>query len=162
MSPAQFGMAFGVNALVLVAATFVSSRLTSVWPPRRILRLGLLIMTAAITAFSLVTAAGWPPALFAMCIPVMLAGFGLVQGNAVAEAITSVPRAAGSASAIIGFSQFALSGVTSALVGIDQANPAASLSIVVFSCLAVMLVGLLISRRRAPAVAAPTGRPFRR
>ncbi len=147
LDPAQFGLAFGANALVLVAATFISSRLVASWPPRRVLTLGLIVMAAAAAAFALVALTGMPAGLLALCLPVFLGGFGLAQGNAVAAAISAVPRAAGTASALIGFSQFALAGISTATVGAGSVSLPVSLSLAFGICLAVMFSGLALSRR---------------
>jgi DHA1 family bicyclomycin/chloramphenicol resistance-like MFS transporter len=153
LDPAQFGLAFGANALVLVAATFISSRLAGRWLPRRILTLGLglglglIVMVAAAAAFALVALTGMPASLMALCLPLFLGGFGLVQGNAVAAAITAVPRAAGTASAIIGFSQFALAGISTSTVGAGSVSLPVSLSIAFGICLVVLFAGFFVSRQ---------------
>ncbi|WP_440709851.1 multidrug effflux MFS transporter [Herbiconiux sp. YIM B11900] len=147
LDAAQFGLAFGANSLALVAATFLSSRLAVSWAPRRILTLGLIVMAGAIASFALVALTGMPAGLMALCLPVFLGGFGLLQGNAVAAAITAVPRAAGTASAVIGFTQFALAGVSTATVGAGAVSLPVSLSIAFGICLAVLSAGFVISRQ---------------
>lgn len=151
LNPAQFGLAFGANAVVLVAATFVSARLAGSWSPRRILTLGLIIMTGAATAFAAVALSPVPDPLMALCLPAFLGGFGLVQGNAVAAAITAVPRAAGTASAIIGFSQFALAGVSTATVAAGDIPLPTSLTIAFAICLTIVVTGYLVSRPNSSA-----------
>ena len=158
LDPAQFGLAFGANALVLVVATFIASRLAGRWMPRRILTLGLVVMAAAAAAFALVALTGMAAWLMALCLPLFLGGFGLLQGNAVAAAIGAVPRAAGTASAIIGFSQFALAGVSTAMVGAGSIGLPVSLSIAFGVCLVVLVVGFAVSRQ-APS---PDGAPNRK
>lgn len=147
LDPAQFGLAFGANSLALVAATFLSSRLAGSWMPRRILTLGLIVIAAAVASFALVALTGMPAGLMALCLPLFLGGFGLAQGNAVAAAITAVPRAAGTASAIIGFSQFALAGISTATVGAGTLSLPVSLSIAFGICLALLFAGFALSHR---------------
>ncbi|WP_291048711.1 multidrug effflux MFS transporter [Herbiconiux sp.] len=147
LDPAQFGLAFGANSLALVAATFLSSRLALSWAPRRILTLGLIVMAAAVASFALVVLTGMPPGLMALCLPVFLGGFGLAQGNAVAAAITAVPRAAGTASAVIGFSQFALAGISTATVGAGSVSLPMSLTIAFGLCLTMLFAGFAVSHR---------------
>jgi DHA1 family bicyclomycin/chloramphenicol resistance-like MFS transporter len=145
LSPSAYGAVFAGNSIALVGSTFVSARLTRRRPPRAVLRVGLALMAVAVVVFAVTAVTGGAHLVLAASLFVMLAGFGLVQGNAVAAAITAVPRASGTASALLGAGQFTVGAAASALVGVGHADPAVSLALVIVPALAVAGVGFAVS-----------------
>lgn len=151
MSASGYGVMFAVNSVVLIAMTFLSSRLAGRLTARTLVGIGLTVMVFTGAALFAVWVFGSPPAILAVLLPMMLGGFGFVQGNAVAAALSAAPYATGTASAVIGFAQFALSGASAALVSIDGIDPVLSLAVVLASTTGCASVGYLV-----------TGRPNRR
>jgi DHA1 family bicyclomycin/chloramphenicol resistance-like MFS transporter len=141
MTPAGYGAMFAINSVVLIGCTFTSSRLVARLGLRALVGAGLLTMGVAIFAIFLVSWLKMPPMVLAFVLPVMLGGFGFVQGSAVAGALSAVPRAAGTASAIIGFTQFALSGISAALVSVPNVDPTWSLAIVLAASTGIAFAG---------------------
>jgi DHA1 family bicyclomycin/chloramphenicol resistance-like MFS transporter len=152
MTPAGYGAMFAINSLVLIGCTFISSRLVARLGLRALVGGGLMTMGLAIIVIFLIAWLKMPPMLLAFVLPVMLGGFGFVQGNAIAGALSAVPRAAGSASAIIGFGQFALSGISAAVVFLPNVDPTWSLAIVLGSSTAIAFAGYATTLRTRSAM----------
>ncbi len=113
LSPQQFSLVFGSNAVVLVGASQLRFR-----TPVRALGVGLpAMLVGAVTVCTAI--------LGGLGLPVLLpgfgliaAGFGLVAPNVTALALAGHPEVAGSASAVFGASQFLLGGVLAPLAGL--------------------------------------------
>ncbi|TDC55903.1 Bcr/CflA family efflux MFS transporter [Actinomadura sp. KC345] len=143
MSPQTYGVAFGVNALGIVAASQVGGRLAGRVPLRRLLGTGLGIVTTggALLVVAVLTGAGLYGVLPALFLTVT--GQGLILPNATALALSGprASRAGGSASALLGVTQFTLGGAAAPLAGVagpDTALPMA-LSIAVLALLAAVV-----------------------
>jgi MFS transporter, DHA1 family, multidrug resistance protein len=67
-------------------------------------------------------------------LTLLMFSWSFVQSNAIALGLTNHPQIAGSASALLGVSQFAFGAVMAPLVGIGGANTALPMAIVVASC----------------------------
>ncbi|WP_329521415.1 multidrug effflux MFS transporter [Spirillospora sp. NBC_01491] len=154
LSPQEFSLVFGVNSIGIVAAGQVSGRLAGRVPLRRLLGAGLAIVTAGGVGLlvAVLTGAGAPgvlPALF-----LVVAGQGLVMPNATALALSGrPPRVAGSASALLGLTQFALGGAVGPLAGIGGSGTALpmALTIAVFAVLATASTAFAARQRVVPA-----------
>ncbi|MBX6341892.1 MAG: multidrug effflux MFS transporter, partial [Thermomicrobiaceae bacterium] len=107
LSPQAFSLAFGTNALGLALAGQVNGRLVGRVSPGRLLTVGLAASAAgglallAVVGFGVLGLAGVLPCLF-----VVVASLGFVYPNATALALSGHPRAAGSASALVGVIQY--------------------------------------------------------
>lgn len=142
LSATAYGLAFGLNALGLVAVSAVSARLVTTRSPYLLAAAGLVAMLlASLVLLALVladAAAGW----FALPILVAVAALGLVMGNGTALALAAVPHGRGTASAVLGAAQFGLGGIVSVLAGLGEG--ALSLALVMSACSVVALAGLLV------------------
>lgn len=152
LSQAEFGLAFAGNSIALVGATYASARLVGRTGPRVMVTVGLGVVLAAMVTMVVAALTGAPTLVIALALPVMLLGFGLSQGNVAATAITSVPRASGTASALLGFIQFALGGLASAAAGLSEGDPARSLGQVLAVSAVMIVVGYVVSRPRSVPV----------
>lgn len=144
LSAGQYGAMFGVNALALLSMSALSARLTTRHDVRRLAGIGLgLGLGATVTLLVLATsgvAAGW----LALPLLVTVGSMGLVFGNTTALALGAAPRAAGTASAALGATQFGLAAAVTPLVSIAgeaTAVPAAivmvcasTLAVLAFAC----------------------------
>jgi DHA1 family bicyclomycin/chloramphenicol resistance-like MFS transporter len=124
LSPQLYGVAFGVNALGIVALGQLNGLLLRRLPPRRLLAAGLVL--AVLGGVGLITAVlaglGLPavlPALFAV-----VASVGLVLPNSTALALSGRPEQAGSALALLGVLQYLFGAVAAPLVGAFAAGTA--------------------------------------
>ena len=150
LSPQGFSLVFAVNAVGLMAVSQLNRVLVGRVGLRRLLGLGV----AAGTAAGLVASGCRPRSTRGFrailpCLFVAVASLGVVIPNATALALTPFPHIAGSASALIGATQFAFGAVAAPLVGAfgqDTAVPMA-VAMATFGTLAAVL--FLSSRRLA-------------
>lgn len=157
VSPQTFSLLFAVNGLGILLGSQTSGRLVGRVPPARLLTVG--VRTAATGAVGLVLVsvlhAGLVPVL--LCLFAVVASIGLILPNAAAIGMAGRPRTAGSASALLGLSQYAFGAVAAPLVGI--AGPARGVPMAVVIATAalgsLLALTLLLPRaiRAAPAAA---------
>ncbi|MFC9975928.1 multidrug effflux MFS transporter [Spirillospora sp. NPDC127200] len=150
LSPQTFGVVFGVNALGIVAVGQLSGWLTGRVELRRLLAAGLAVVTLGGVGLlaAVLAGAGLPgvlPALF-----LVVAGQGLVLPNATALALSGrPPRVAGSASALMGVTQFALGGAVGPLTGLGGRGTALPMAVAIAaSAVAAALAVAVTSRAR--------------
>lgn len=150
MSEVQYGLMFGLNAIVMAATGAVSAKLVGRYSPAQLIRVGLTINLAAIIALVALALSPLPPIWLTLPILVAVGSLGLTVGNATALALDAVPGRGGSASAWLGCLQFVLAGIVSSIVGIGGEYTAVPLAL-------TMLAGSIIASlafalaRRAPA-----------
>ncbi|WP_432492873.1 multidrug effflux MFS transporter [Kineococcus auxinigenes] len=137
----QYGLLFGVNALLLAVVSGVSARLAGRFPLHRLLFAGLGTTLVASVALLALVLADVPVGWFAVPIAVAVAALGLVMGNGTALALSAVPRAAGSASALLGALQFALAALVSPLVSLGGGTSPLNLAVVMVASAVVALGG---------------------
>jgi DHA1 family bicyclomycin/chloramphenicol resistance-like MFS transporter len=142
-SPQLYSVLFGMNAVFLVLGAQVNAHLLRRHSPRRLLGVGLAMMVAAGVALLAVVpfrSAG----LLSVVPPLTLLMFSwsFVQSNAIAIGLTNYPQIAGSASALLGVSQFSFGAVMAPLVGIAGENTAVPMAIVILACAVGGLIGL--------------------
>jgi DHA1 family bicyclomycin/chloramphenicol resistance-like MFS transporter len=150
VSPQQFSLIFGANALGIVTTGQISARLVGRFGPRRLLAgglgtvvLGSLVLCAAV--ISGVGLVGVLPALF-----LTVASVGLIGPNAAALALADHPRTAGSASALLGVLQFVIGGVVGPLVGVAGTGTALPMALIIAGCgSGAVLAFALLTRGRA-------------
>jgi MFS transporter, DHA1 family, multidrug resistance protein len=145
VSPQLFSVIFAVNAGGLVVASQISRAAVTRAGPRRLLVIGTAasaiggvgVLAAVVFDLGL---AGLLPSFF-----LVVASLGLVLPNSSALALADHPRTAGSASALLGLSQFAIGAAAAPLAGVggsDTALPlaivAATLSVSGLACLLVL------------------------
>ena len=149
LSAPQYGLAFAVNAIGLVGATAISSRLTKRYSIRTLTAAGLMISLLAVLAILVLTLAGASAVWLMVPLFLAIAPLGLVFGNATALALSAVPPAAtGAASAFLGLLQFVLAGVVAALVGVGGEGTTLPLALTMLGAAVVALVGLALGRSR--------------
>jgi MFS transporter, DHA1 family, multidrug resistance protein len=139
-STVQYGIAFGVNAAGLTAMSALAARLVHRWSPHRLLGIGLAILFTSTASLGLLVVSN--ASVFWLPLPIFTAvsSLGLVMGNATAAALATVPRAAGSGSAVLGASQFGLGALVSPLVGLGGTATAGPLATVMFVCASLALI----------------------
>jgi MFS transporter, DHA1 family, multidrug resistance protein len=145
VSPQLFSALFALNAVGIIAASQISRTLVERLGPRRLLVAGVSIgaLGGLGTLASVVLDAGLAgllPSLF-----VLVASVGLVLPNASALALADHPRTAGSASALLGLSQFAIGAMAAPLAGVGGSHTALPMAILaaVLPVAALACLGLL-------------------
>jgi DHA1 family bicyclomycin/chloramphenicol resistance-like MFS transporter len=134
LTPTVYGFVFALNAFGIFAMANLSRRLVGRTGPHRLLVVG----QASSLVGTLVLAVGvWRSALPLVLVGLFVAvgSVGLVVGNSMALGMRQAPDRAGSASGLMGISQFAFGAVTAAVAGIG-ASP--------WSMVAAMLVCALL------------------
>lgn len=151
-----YGLAFAVNAIGMMLATLISSRLTYRFSLRALAGAGLAISGAGVLLTLVLAVAGGADLSGWVMVALFLAiaPLGMVLGTVSALALSPVPpRSMGLASALMGLSQFVLAGLTAALVGLGGARSAVPMALLMLLC-AVVSAAALASTGRAEAPAA--------
>ena len=144
LTPQQFSLAFGANALGIVAIGQLNGSLVGQVPLRRLTRVGLVASCAGAVVLLVVIGGGrlWLPGVLVGFF-LVVASLGFVLPNTTALALTAYPRAAGSASALIGLLKYGIGAAAAPLVGIRGEGTALPMAVVIaslsFAALAVFL-----------------------
>ncbi|HEY7690009.1 MAG TPA: multidrug effflux MFS transporter [Dongiaceae bacterium] len=147
LSPALYGFCFAAVVVGYIAGTLTSGRLSTRLGIDRLIAIGSVVSFAG-AALVLILALLNPartgiPAAIAVVGPMMLflAGVGLAMPNAIAGAIGPFPRAAGTASALLGFLQMAMAAIVGVLVGHFHDGSAVPMGV----ALVAVTAGILVS-----------------
>ena len=152
LSARQFGLVFGVNGLGILVCGQLNRLLLRWTEPRRILLAGLGASAVAGVGVLAAIAADAPLGLVLAPLFVGVATIGFVMPNATALALTNHPHVAGSASALIGTTQFAIAAVVAPLVGIAGRDTALPLGIALAVLgTAALVTGIVVPRPRVVA-----------
>jgi len=143
LSEVAYGVTFGVNAAGLIAAGWVASRWVDRIHPAQMVRGCLAVQTVACGTLVLLVLAGAPGWTYAAALFVAVTSVGGIMGNSAALAMSQVRGVAGTGSAVLGFSQFALGAVVSPLVGLGGEGSALAPATVMATC---SVLGLVLSR----------------
>ncbi|HEY6887121.1 MAG TPA: multidrug effflux MFS transporter [Solirubrobacter sp.] len=134
LSPQAFSLAFGANGLGLVAGSQINARLVGRYGPGFLLRRALAVITVAAALLLVIVAVGgssvWP---VIACTFVVMSSLSFVMPNATALALAEHGKVAGTASALLGVTQFLIGGLAAPLVGIGGTASAVPMAIVMFT-----------------------------
>jgi DHA1 family bicyclomycin/chloramphenicol resistance-like MFS transporter len=150
--PEYFGLLFGINALGLIAASQLNRVLLERYASLQLLTVALAVTAISSLLLLAVTAAGLGGfagmlALLFICI----ASTGMVGPNATAAAMAPYGRQAGSASAVLGATQFMAGALAGALVGLLANGTALPMVGVIALCgVGAFLVLQLVALRGQP------------
>lgn len=147
-----FGLVFLTSVAGYMAGSALSARLTLHRASEQTVRYGALLVITA-------TSAMWlggkllPHSVLALALPMVLysTGMGLVLPNAMAVALGPFAQMAGTASALMGFIQMALSASATALVGAFlKDTPAPLLNFMLLAAVFASLLSVALYRARVP------------
>lgn len=152
VSPQQYSLLFGLNALALTVTGQIGGRLAGRIAQARLVTTGLVL--SLLSALGLVAAtavqAGLP--VVAALLVTMMAGTGLTVPGSAALALSALPpQVAGSASALLGVLQFALGAAAAPLTGLAGEGTAVPMAVVMSALLGCALTAFLGLRRGASA-----------
>ncbi|MDN4161762.1 multidrug effflux MFS transporter [Nocardioides abyssi] len=116
LGPVAYAWVFGANAAGMVVGSQVSARLVGRLGPAYLLRCGLTLVAGASTAAFVLLTVHAPLGLVVVPLWLVLAGLGMSLGNSTALALVPHAADAGSASALLGASQFLLGAAVPPLV----------------------------------------------
>ena len=131
LSPQQFAVFFGVNGVGIVAVSQVNGFLVRSIAPRRLLIAGLGSMACGGLALLAVVALGGGLSALLPSLFVVVASVGFVLPNATALALADHPHVAGSASALLGVTQFLVGAAAAPLVGIAGSHSAWPMAVII-------------------------------
>lgn len=151
LSPVQYGIMFGVNALGLTIAGTISAKVAHRAGPRRMLRAAVPTMLGMALALLAMVLLGVPPLLLAVPIFGAVSTIGFIMGNTTSLALSEVRHVAGSGSAVLGGTQFLLGAMVSPLVGLAGDRSALPLAIVMVASATLALAALIATRERTQA-----------
>jgi DHA1 family bicyclomycin/chloramphenicol resistance-like MFS transporter len=147
LSPQEFALDFAANAVGIGVFGHLSARLVGRLGPNRLLAAGLAMSAIGGVAMLIcaLASSGLAPVLVAFFVAV--SAIGLVMPNATAQALAGDPRTAGSASGLLGLSQFVLGAAVAPVVGIAGSSSAvplgvlmATLGVLAYASFAVLVV----------------------
>ncbi|MDI5961617.1 multidrug effflux MFS transporter [Streptantibioticus silvisoli] len=146
-SPQTFSLVFMANSIGLVAIGQLNGKvLIGRVSLDRALGIGLSVIFAAATYLLLLTCGVFGrPSLFAVVAGffVLMSAMGLAMPNTNALALMRTPNAAGSASALLGTSQFLIGAIASPLVGVAGSRTAVPMALVQVCCTGVAAAAFL-------------------
>jgi len=151
LSAQEYGIAFGVNSLGLVAATQISARLMRRFAPKSVATAGVLIMSAG--ALSLLVAGLVDGGLAWVLISLffVVSPLGIVMPTVQVTALANHAEEAGTAASMIGAVNSFLPGLVTPLIGLMGVS-VLSMGIVMVGALAVAHIALwFIVRPNAPS-----------
>jgi DHA1 family bicyclomycin/chloramphenicol resistance-like MFS transporter len=134
IAPAAFGWVFGLNAVAVIGASQVNRRLLRTFTPDHVLERAayLGVAAAVLLAVAALSGAGGRWSVLPMLF-IVLASYGLMQGNTMAGALNIDPRRAGSISALMGAFSFATGAGAAALVGLLHDGTARPMALVILA-----------------------------
>lgn len=149
-SPQTYSFLFALNAVFLVLGAQVNARLVRSRSVRGLLLFGTAAL--ALSASTLLVVVLLPTSSLLAIVPplsLLMLSWSFIQSNAIALALTPFPELAGTASALLGASQFAFGGLVAPIVGVAGNDNALPMALVVLVSAAI--AGLAV--RHAPQIA---------
>ncbi|EPD7133716.1 multidrug effflux MFS transporter [Campylobacter upsaliensis] len=147
LSERDFGLLFGINALGFIIFANINAKMVQKIPSEKILFYALIIMlisTLILFVNSLIKPNFW---LFELSIFTSIALLGFIAPNTTTLAMARFKDHSGTASAVLGTSQFALAGVISFIVSAVGANTPVILALVMLICV-VLANGVYFAMKR--------------
>lgn len=130
VSPQVYSLIFAINAVGIITTSQISARLVGRVPARTLMRLGLSVSMTGSLLLIVAVATNVGLAGILPCFFLVVASIGFIMPNSIALAMADHPEIAGSASGLMGVSQFLIGGIVSPLVGIGGTTSAWPLAIV--------------------------------
>ncbi|MDK1474035.1 multidrug effflux MFS transporter [Streptomyces sp. 549] len=147
-SPQTFSLLFMVNSIGLVAVGQLNGKvLVGRVSLDRVLGIGLAVIGVAAVALLLLTSGVFGPVGLlpvAAGLFVLMSAMALVLPNANSLGLMRAPHAAGSASALLGTSQFLIGAIASPLVGIAGEHTAVPMAVVQLTTVTLAAAGFLL------------------
>lgn len=150
VSPQTFSLLFAVNAGGILLGSQTSGRLVGRVAPDHLLAIGVRTAAAGAVGLLLVSLLqlGLLPVL--LCLFGVVASVGLILPNAAAIGMAGHPQTAGSASALLGLSQYAFGALAAPLVGVAGLHHGVPMAVVIAVASLGALAALALLPRRLP------------
>ena len=153
LSAQWFSACFALNAVGIILATQIGRILLRWTTSFVLLAVGVVQALVGAIALTVTVLAGWGLVMMLVSLFVMVSAVGFALPHASAIAMDRHRVIAGSASALLGLTQFALGAVTAPLVGIGDVTSGLAMAITALIATVIGVAALLFAR---PAV---TGQP---
>jgi DHA1 family bicyclomycin/chloramphenicol resistance-like MFS transporter len=140
ISEQAFSLVFALNGAGILAASYLSRRLIGRARPAQLLRAGVATGGAGAALILATVLLDWPVAPLLLGFFLLVSSIGLVGPNATALALADHPRNAGSASALLGTSQFLLGAAAAPLVGLAGEHTAVPMAVTIAALVALAAV----------------------
>ncbi len=123
LSPTQYGLLFGLNAITVFLTNLITARLTYSYSLEKIVCAGLLLII--LSCLLMITLNYYQISVIRFMVPMFCLTFGvsLNMGTAAALALKDFKQQAGTATALLGACQFSLSGFIGVLTAHWDAKP---------------------------------------
>ena len=152
LSPQSYAIVFGLNAIGLVGAGQVNARLVGrVASEARLLLTALSAASVAGAVLVVATLLGLPLPVLLAALFVMIASLGFVMPNTTTLALADHREVSGSASALLGVTQFVVGALAAPLVGMGGVGSALPMVSVMFAVVVASTTVFLALGRRATA-----------
>lgn len=153
LGPQAFGLVFGANSLTLTVFSQLNPTLIRRYGPANVLTFAIGLSAVSATLIVVAGATGFG-GLVGVLLPlgVVLGAAGLAMPNTPALALSRHGEAAGTASAMLGFTQFGVGAVVAPLVGLfggSSAVPMGAVMLAVTALAGALMLGVV---RRDPSV----------
>lgn len=150
LSPSHFSALFAANVGMMAVLNVLNRRLLLSYRSVTLLRIGVTVQFAAMAALVVSAWLAAPYGVVAACIILGVGCMGAIIPNNMANALEYFPHLGGTASALLGATQFTVAGIVSAL----SASYAGSVLLPIAMTMAVCSLGAVILVRGAPAAVA--------
>ena len=145
LSASAYSVVFAANAVGIVLSSHACRRLVRDYGPSAVLRAGVFLCAGGAVAFLSAVAAGAPLPVVLACLFFVVISVALVHPNATALALARHAGIAGSASAVLGVSGFAVGAAAGPVVGAGSGG-ALPLAVVIATSAAGGLIALRAQR----------------
>ncbi len=120
----QYGLLFGLNAMVLTCCSTCSARLVRHYGPGRLLSIGLCLTIIGVAGVLAIVLTGAPARWILVPLAIAVGSCGFNLGNSTSLAMSAVPGASGRASALLGGFQFGMAAVVSSALSVLEGRGA--------------------------------------
>ncbi|MFI6875144.1 multidrug effflux MFS transporter [Streptomyces sp. NPDC050400] len=146
LSPQGYSFAFGLNSLGFMLCGFGAGRLAGRWAQKRTLLIGLLMCLVGAGGVLVTATLRLPLPAMVASLFLMVGGVAAATPPATSLALSDHPDIAGTASSLLGLTQFAFGGLAAPLVGLGGAGTAVPLGLVtvVAAALAALVYAVTI------------------
>jgi DHA1 family bicyclomycin/chloramphenicol resistance-like MFS transporter len=160
LAPNQYGLLAGINVIGFLGGSLAAGRLTTRLGTARMVFVGTLLGFAGGASMVVLGLLGYFD-IYVILGPMILflAGMGITFPNAMAGAMAPYPRAAGAASALVGFFQMAFAGVVAGAAGLLPLSSQMPMALVITGTAGAAFVGFVALAWRREVSGADRGAP---
>ncbi len=145
LSAQAFSLVFAANGCAILLARQISAARLGIDGPTKVMRVALTVQATAASGVLVVSALGLGLLPLLVCLFVAAGSIGAILPMATALAMNDHPQRAGSASGLLGFTQFALGSAVAPLVGIAGPGSAIPMAVAMPACSLAAIAALRLA-----------------